>query len=608
MPARSRCTAAACSACRPTTGSVNTVFQDYALFPHMNVLDNVAYGLMVRGVAQAERYRRAEEMLELVALGGLGGRRPAALSGGQRQRVALARALINQPEVLLLDEPLGALDLKLRQQMQSELKALQRKVGITFVYVTHDQEEALGMSDRLAVFNLGRIEQIGTPEQIYERPATAFVAGFVGASNIVDADDRRAPDRARSGVLAAARADPAWARPEDWRRHGRPRRRRHRDQRPVPWRQHPDRGRSRRPARPRWSIGRTTCAARCGRSPAAGCGCHGRMPPCSRWTAASHERRHQRGRVRRRRRPRHHGSPPLDLPLSPRRSADACCCWLRRSPGSASSIWARCSRCWSRASSASTTSAARWCYEFTLRSYAELLTNRANLDIILRTVSMAAAVTLGAALIGFPIAYVMARYATGRAKALFYLAVMLPLWSSYLVRVYAWKLILAKEGVVSWAFAETNLGWLLNGVLALPVIGGPSLSVSYLGMFLVFTYIWLPFMILPTQAALERVPQGLIEASADLGARPFTTFRTVILPLAFPGIVAGSIFTFSLTLGDYIIPYIIGSSRFFIGQAVYVHQGTAGNIPLAAAFSVVPIVIMAVYLTIARRLGAFDAL
>ena len=247
-------------------------------------------------------------------------------------------------------------------------------------------------------------------------------------------------------------------------------------------------------------------------------------------------------------------------------------------------------------------------HELTLRSYLDLLTNRANIDIILRTVCMAAAVTLGAALIGFPIAYVMARYATGRAKALFYLAVMLPLWSSYLVRVYAWKLILAKEGVISWAFAETNLAWLLNGVLALPVIGGPSLSVSYLGMFLVFTYIWLPFMILPTQAALERVPNGLIEASADLGARPVTTFRTVILPLALPGMVAGSIFTFSLTLGDYIIPYIIGSSRFFIGQAVYVHQGTAGNIPLAAAFSVVPIVIMAVYLSVAKRLGAFDAL
>jgi putative spermidine/putrescine transport system permease protein len=247
-------------------------------------------------------------------------------------------------------------------------------------------------------------------------------------------------------------------------------------------------------------------------------------------------------------------------------------------------------------------------YQLTLRSYIELLTSPANLDIILRTVTMAAAVTVGAALIGFPIAYLMARQVSGRAKALFYLAVMLPLWSSYLVRVYAWKLILAKEGIVNWAFAEARLGWLLDGVLALPVIGGPSLSVSYIGMFLVFTYIWLPFMILPTQAALERVPKGLIEASADLGARPFTTFRTVILPLAFPGLVAGSIFTFSLTLGDYIIPYVIGNSRFFIGQAVYVQQGTAGNIPLAAAFSVVPIVIMAIYLTIARRLGAFHAL
>jgi putative spermidine/putrescine transport system ATP-binding protein len=197
----------------PYDRRVNTVFQDYALFPHMSVLDNVAYGLMVRGVAKAARHRRAQEMLELVALGGLGGRRPAALSGGQRQRVALARALITEPEVLLLDEPLGALDLKLRQQMQTELKALQRQVGITFVYVTHDQEEALGMSDRLAVFNLGRVEQIGTPEEIYERPATAFVAGFVGASNIVDAEaaqrligQRRAfslrPERIRIGGSA----------------------------------------------------------------------------------------------------------------------------------------------------------------------------------------------------------------------------------------------------------------------------------------------------------------------------------------------------------------------------------------------------------------------
>ncbi len=246
-------------------------------------------------------------------------------------------------------------------------------------------------------------------------------------------------------------------------------------------------------------------------------------------------------------------------------------------------------------------------YEITLSTYAQLFTP-ANMDIVLRTTIMAAAVTVAAAAVGFPIAYYMARYATGRLKALLYLAVMLPLWSSYLVRVYSWKLILAKEGILNWVFGQLHLTWLLDAILAIPVIGGTSLSVSYMGTFLVFLYIWLPYMILPIQAALERVPASLIEASADLGGHPAMTFRKVILPLAFPGVVAGSIFTFSLTLGDYIIPGIIGSSRFFIGQAVFAHQGTAGNIPLAAAFSVVPIVIMAFYLTVARRLGAFDAL
>ncbi|GAB4372821.1 MAG: ABC transporter permease [Kiloniellaceae bacterium] len=246
-------------------------------------------------------------------------------------------------------------------------------------------------------------------------------------------------------------------------------------------------------------------------------------------------------------------------------------------------------------------------HEFTLKTYGELL-HPANLDIIIRTVTMAATVTLAAAAIAFPIAYYAARYATGRWKALFYLAVMLPLWSSYLVRVYSWKLILAKEGILNWLFAELHLTWLLDLLLALPVIGGPSLSISYIGTFLVFLYIWLPFMILPIQASLERVPSSLIEASGDLGATPRQAFFTVILPLALPGIVAGSIFTFSLTLGDYIIPQIVGSSRLFIGQAVYTHQGTAGNIPLAAAFTVVPIVIMGFYLWGAKKLGAFNAL
>ncbi|QNM96481.1 ABC transporter ATP-binding protein [Chitinimonas koreensis] len=189
----------------PYRRDVNTVFQDYALFPHMNVRDNVAYGLMVKGVARAERRRRAEELLALVKLADYGERKPAALSGGQRQRVALARALINQPRVLLLDEPLGALDLKLREAMQVELKALQKQLGITFVYVTHDQGEALSMADRVAVFNRGRIEQVDSPQRLYTRPRTPFVADFVGTANVVD------------GLLAqrlTGRAEPFAIRPE----------------------------------------------------------------------------------------------------------------------------------------------------------------------------------------------------------------------------------------------------------------------------------------------------------------------------------------------------------------------------------------------------------
>jgi putative spermidine/putrescine transport system ATP-binding protein len=176
----------------PFDRDVNTVFQDYALFPHMNVAANVAYGLMVRRVDRAERERRVTDALRMVRLAGFGSRKPSQLSGGQRQRVALARALVNRPRVLLLDEPLGALDLKLREEMQIELKAIQQQVGITFIYVTHDQEEALTMSDRLAVFSDGRIEQVGSPADVYEQPATPFVAGFVGTSNLLRGEVARA--------------------------------------------------------------------------------------------------------------------------------------------------------------------------------------------------------------------------------------------------------------------------------------------------------------------------------------------------------------------------------------------------------------------------------
>jgi len=245
--------------------------------------------------------------------------------------------------------------------------------------------------------------------------------------------------------------------------------------------------------------------------------------------------------------------------------------------------------------------------DFSLNTYRDLLT-QAHFDIIARTSSMAAAVTVAAAVVAFPLSYYMARYASRRTRALLYLGVLLPLWSSYLVRVYAWRFILAKEGVLSWFAAQLGLSGVLDGLLSIPGLGGASLSVSPIGLFLVFLYVWLPYMILPVTAALERVPRSLLEASSDLGGRPWHTFRHVTLPLVFPGVVAGSIFTFSLTLGDFIIPTIIGDSSPFIGLAVYSYQGTSGNIPLAAAFTVVPMAIMAVYLTFAKRLGAFDAL
>jgi len=245
--------------------------------------------------------------------------------------------------------------------------------------------------------------------------------------------------------------------------------------------------------------------------------------------------------------------------------------------------------------------------ELTTANFESLLV-AANLDIVLRTLTMAVAVTLGAVAVGFPMAYYMAHYASAREKGFFYVGVMLPMWASYIVKAYAWTVLLAKGGVIYWVLSHLGLLGLLESVLRIPGIGGDTLATSHLGRFLVFTYIWLPFMILPIQAAIERVPSNLLLASSDLGARPRQTFRTVLWPLAFPGVVAGSIFTFSLTLGDYIIPQLIGPSGLFMGSMVYTLQGTIGNLPMAAAFTCVPIVLITLYLALARRLGAFNAL
>ena len=218
--------------------------------------------------------------------------------------------------------------------------------------------------------------------------------------------------------------------------------------------------------------------------------------------------------------------------------------------------------------------------QFGLQTYQKQLFTPANMDVIGRTALMAATVTIVSAIIAFPLAYYMARYATYRMRGLLYLLVLLPLWSSYIVRVYTWKIILSQEGPLTWLLNLCGLGGVLQAILNIPGLGGSSLSFSVLGTFFVFVYIWLPYMILPINAALERVPKSVIEASSDLGAPPSYTFRHVILPLAWPGVVAGSIFTFSLTLGDYIIPGVIGNSSFFIGQVVFVEgRPRRNNVP-----------------------------
>jgi putative spermidine/putrescine transport system permease protein len=216
--------------------------------------------------------------------------------------------------------------------------------------------------------------------------------------------------------------------------------------------------------------------------------------------------------------------------------------------------------------------------------------------IALRTIGIAAAVTITDALIAFPFAFFMARIASGRTRAILFVLVLLPLWSSYLVRVYAWRLLLAKNGAINWSLGKLHL---------------PELGVAYsnTAMWIVFSYIWLPFMILPIYAALERIPHSYLEASGDLGARGGRTFRSVVLPLALPGVIAGSIFTFSLTLGDYITPVLVGgASSQFIGNVVFESVGVSNNVPFAAAFATVPLAVMALYLVVARRLGAFEAL
>lgn len=247
-------------------------------------------------------------------------------------------------------------------------------------------------------------------------------------------------------------------------------------------------------------------------------------------------------------------------------------------------------------------------HELTLANFKALFTEPVYFDIFLRTFTMSVAVSLGCVLLGYPLAYYMARYATGKVKGLMYVAVMVPMWASYIVKAYAWTVILSREGVANWFIGALGLSPVLDAVLAMPGVGGNTLSTSNLGRFLVFTYMWLPFMILPIQASIERIAPNLLLASGDLGASPIHTFRRVILPLSVPGIAAGSIFTFCLTFGDFIIPTLVGPSGDFLGTVVYKYQGAIGNMPLAAALTLIPIVVVTAWLWLAKKLGAFDAL
>lgn len=247
-------------------------------------------------------------------------------------------------------------------------------------------------------------------------------------------------------------------------------------------------------------------------------------------------------------------------------------------------------------------------HEFTFDNFVTLFTTRSFVDIIIRTIATSIAVSIGCLFLGYPVAYFMARHATGATKAVLYVAVMVPMWASYIVKAYAWTILLSAQGPLVSGIESIGLNGLLQGMLSIPGVGGTTLSTSHFGRFVAFTYLWLPFMILPVQAAIERVPRNLMIASADLGASPAQTFFHVLLPLSIPGVAAGSIFTFCLTLGDYIIPSLVGPPGDFLGMAVYRFQGAIGNIPLAAAMTIVPIVVVGAWLWLAKKLGAFDAI
>ncbi len=548
---------------------VNTVFQNYALFPHMTIAENIAYPLRMQRLSKADIAPRVDEALSLVEMREFGSRLPHQLSGGQRQRVALARALVARPSVLLLDEPLGALDLQLRQQMQVVLKEIQREVGITFVYVTHDQGEALSMSDRLAVMSAGRIEQVGTPREVYFNPVTPFVAGFIGKSNI------------GSGRVFNADGQPVgqWGGLEF----------------PVP--AGAKVGECFFSLRPEAVVlgtgggdvvaeGTVTSVVFLGDSSEVGilrnfrCGlpsvsmsasdspCHFTRP---KWCPSM-------------------ASPAIlsaglwrKVSLAPLIVWAAILVLLPNLLMLVFSFWQ--------------TRDGVLIREFTISNYIDVLTN----DVSMRILGQTMLVALGASLLATAIAYPMAWFVVrklSRHRLLAVLMVIVPLWISYLVRVYAWKIILGESGVINSALL--NLG-LIQDPLSFMLY-------SRFAVFLTLTYVSIPFAFVASYAALERLPTPLLEASADAGASPLRTYWTIVWPLSRQGVGIGFALAFLLCVGDYLTPAMVGGLQGTMFGSLIVNQfGLANNWPLGAAMSIVLLLATAALLAVIARVTRTDA-